>query len=78
VSIFDLLDRILLVAGRSVKLRLEGIQLLPPYIAIGFDQIAIAEDRGEVVVKMGELQSIKHLAKYGRPMCVDSYCGWCL
>jgi len=75
VSIFDLIDRISFGAGRSTRLRKEGIRLLPPYIAMGFDQIAIYEDRDGVIVKMGELQSIKHLTKYGRPMYVDSYCG---
>jgi hypothetical protein len=52
---------------------MEGVHILPPYIAVGFDQIVISEDRDGVAVKMGELQSMKHLAKYGRPLYVDYY-----
>jgi len=40
---------------------------------VGFDQIVISEVRDGVAVKMGDLQSIKHLAKYGRPMYVDFF-----
>lgn len=49
----------------SLKLIREMARLLPPYMALGFDHHAIANSR---TVTIGELQSIKHLAQYGRPL----------
>jgi len=43
-------------------------RLLSPYIALGFDQHMIAESKEEKTITMGELQTIEHLAKYGRPL----------
>jgi hypothetical protein len=40
--------------------------MLPPYVTLGFDQHAIGNQPR--IVTMGELQSIKHLSKYGRPL----------
>jgi len=47
-------------------------RLLPPYVALGFDHHAIANAQEPRAVTMGELQSIKHLAQYGRPLWVGS------
>ena len=44
------------------------IRLLPPYVALGFDQHMIANRQTPRTVTMGELQSIKHLSQYGRPL----------
>ena len=51
----------------SLRLGNELRKLLLPYIALDFDQ-NVVEDRQEVIVTMGELQSLKHFATYGRPM----------
>jgi uncharacterized protein YlbG (UPF0298 family) len=57
--------------ARSLRHRQEIVHLMPPYIALGFDQNAISKDRAAVTVNMGFLQSIKHLSTYGRPMYVN-------
>lgn len=51
----------------SLKLIREMARLLPPYVALGFDHHAIAHAPKPQTVTIGELQSIKHLAQYGRP-----------
>ena len=51
-----------------LSLRLKELRkLLPPYIALDFDQNTVA-NQPETTATIGELQSIKHLANYGRPM----------
>jgi hypothetical protein len=52
----------------SLKLIREMARLLPPYMALGFDHHAIANAQEPRTVTIGELQSIKHLAQYGRPL----------
>ena len=52
----------------SLKLIQEVARLLPPYTALGFDHHAIANAQKPRTVTIGELQSIKHLAQYGRPL----------
>jgi hypothetical protein len=52
----------------SSKLQSELRRLLPSFIALGFDQHAIAESKEGKTVTMGELQTIEHLAQYGRPL----------
>jgi hypothetical protein len=37
-------------------------------MALGFDHHAIANAQERRTVTMGELQSIKHLVQYGRPL----------
>ena len=51
----------------SLRLGNELQKLLPPYIALDFDQ-NVLKGRQEVTAKIGELQSLEHLATYGRPM----------
>lgn len=46
----------------------EVSSLLPPYVAVGFDQHLINKNRAKTTVRMGYLQSIDHLAEYGRPL----------
>ncbi|KIM44537.1 hypothetical protein M413DRAFT_25012 [Hebeloma cylindrosporum] len=59
----------------SLRLRKELAQFLPPYIAFGFDQNVIFDnpDQAPMTATMGELQSIKHLCKYGRPIWNAQY-----
>jgi hypothetical protein len=52
----------------SLRLRKEVEGLLGPYIALGFDQNVICQNRALVTVTIGELQSIEYLSRYGRPM----------
>ena len=49
----------------SLRLLSELKRLVPPYIAVGFDQNAIFTDKAPVTVNMGLLQFIKHLSLYG-------------
>ena len=56
----------------SLRLRSELTKLVPPYIAIGFDQNAIFTNKAPARVNMGTLHSIKHLSLYGLPMYVNS------
>ena len=53
-----------------LRLKLEVVRLLPPYVALGFDQRMIARSRAEKVALMGEFQIIEHLSQYGRPLYV--------
>ena len=46
------------------------MKLLAPYFALGFDQMMIQSPKSPKYVKMGELRSLSHLCKYGRPLCV--------
>ena len=64
----DLVVRISCNVVHSLRLRQEIERLLEPYIALGFDQNVICQNRASVTVTMGDLQSIKNLSKYGRPM----------
>lgn len=58
----------------SLKLKMELARLLPPYIDLGFDQRVIAMGRVVVSVRMGEMQTIEFLSRYGRPMYVYLAC----
>ena len=58
----------------SLKLKMELARLLHPYIDLGFDQRAIAMGREVVNVRMGEMQTIEFLSRYGRPMYVYLAC----
>jgi hypothetical protein len=58
----------------SLKLKAELTRLLPPYIDLGFDQRAIAMRTEVVSVRMGEMQTIEFLCRYGRPMYVYFAC----
>ena len=64
----DLVVRISCNVVLSLRLRREIERLLGPYIALGFDQNVICQNRASATVTMGELQSIENLSKYGRPM----------
>lgn len=58
---------------RSLRLH-DEVQGLPlPYVALGFDQNAIFTVQAPIKVTMGYLQSIEHLATYGRPMYVNPF-----
>jgi hypothetical protein len=74
VFIFGPADYILHNLVLSLRLRKEVERLLAPYIALGFDQNVTSENRSQVTVRMGYLQSIEHLSRYGRPMYVNSPC----
>jgi hypothetical protein len=50
----------------SLRLSKEMRTFLPPYIALDFDQHV--HKGQEVTATIGSLQSIGHLATYGRPM----------
>ena len=59
---------------RSPRLSKEMRQLLPPYIALDFDNQGLPE----VTVTIGKLQSLMHLASYGRPLYAALVlCGRC-
>ena len=61
----------------SLRLGKELRQLLAPYIALDFDQ-NVFKGQPEVTATIGELQSLEHLASYGRPMyAVLILCGGC-
>ena len=45
-------------------------QLLPPYIALDFDQRVIADNRTQTNFRIGTFATIEHLARYGRPLYV--------
>jgi hypothetical protein len=61
----------------SMRLGKELRQLLAPYIALDFDQ-NVFKGQPEVTATIGELQSLEHLASYGRPMyAVLILCGGC-
>ena len=46
------------------------MELLPPYVALGFDHKMVGKKREQVVSTMGTLRSIEHLSQYGRPLYV--------
>ncbi|KIL57071.1 hypothetical protein M378DRAFT_16508 [Amanita muscaria Koide BX008] len=52
----------------SLRLRDEIVQLLPPYVALGFDQHQIYKEKKEIIATMDHFQTIEHLAQYGRPL----------
>ena len=52
----------------SLRLRKELQRLLEPYSALDFDQNVISDSRKPLILTMGELKSISHLSKYGRPL----------
>ena len=58
---------VLISHRRIIVLSLRLGKLLLPYIALDFDQ-NVLKGRQEVTAKIGELQSLEHLATYGRPM----------
>jgi hypothetical protein len=53
---------------------MEMAHLPSPYISLGFDQRAIANDGAAVSVSMGKMQTIEFLSQYGRPLYVDLTC----
>ena len=69
---FDLVDNTLHIIVLSLRLRLEIERLMEPYIALGYDQNVICENRALVTATMGYLRSIEHVSRYGRPMYVNS------
>ncbi|KAM6495125.1 hypothetical protein JOM56_009748 [Amanita muscaria] len=52
----------------SFRLVTEIAQLLPPYITLGFDQYHVHKEEKEITARMGDFQTIEHLAQYGRPL----------
>ncbi|KIL60391.1 hypothetical protein M378DRAFT_26527 [Amanita muscaria Koide BX008] len=52
----------------SLRLRDEIVELLPPYIGLGFDQHEIYKEKKEIITTMDHFQTIEHLAQYGRPL----------
>ena len=54
----------------SLRLRKELETLLPPYIALDFDQNMPVGGGTAAAVKFAQLRSLEHLAKYGRPLYV--------
>ena len=50
--------------GHSARLRSESMELLPPYVALGFDHKMVGKKREQVVSTMGTLRSIEHLSLY--------------
>jgi hypothetical protein len=52
----------------SMRLREEIEELMPPFLALGFDQHAIDKKQEPEVCCMGDLKRIEHLCKYGRPI----------
>ena len=54
----------------SLKLRKELRRLVPPYIALDFDQHAILRNGTETDFRMGTFETVEHLAQYGRPLYV--------
>ena len=51
----------------SLRLVKEVQTLIPPYIGLDFDQ-NVRKGLQEVTATIGELQSLEHLATYGRPL----------
>jgi hypothetical protein len=48
-------------------------QLVPPYIALGFDHnLTTQSDREVKNARMGDFQTIEYLSQFGRPMCAVS------
>ena len=60
-------------AGLSLKLRQELSRLVPPYIALDFDQQVITRDQTQADIRIRDFQSIQHLAQYGRPLYAVPY-----
>ena len=56
----------------SLRLSNELRKLLAPFIALDFDQ-NVFKGQPEVTATIGEFQSLKHLASYGRPMYAVSF-----
>jgi hypothetical protein len=56
----------------SLRLKTEIMSLLPPYIALGFDQNAIAGNQTPKHVTVAQLQTLEHLSQYGRPLYMVS------
>ena len=54
----------------SIQLSDEVKGLMPPYFALGFDQNVVAQPMSPKCVTMGDLRSLQHICKYGRPMYV--------
>jgi len=52
----------------SLKLRNELRRLVPPYIALDFDQHVINSSQSALDVPVSQLDTIEHLARYGRPL----------
>jgi hypothetical protein len=67
-SLFYCTSRTDTKTGSSLKLSSEMEVLIPPFISLGFDQHMIAEREQAKRVTIGELQSLGHCCKYGRPL----------
>ena len=71
VSLLFFLSCVLISHRRIIVLSLRLVnelqKLLLPYIALDFDQ-NVLKGQQEVTATIGELQSLEHLATYGRPM----------
>lgn len=52
----------------SLRLRRGLKRLMKPFIGVGFDQNAIYPGGVHMTTTIGELQSVEHLATYGRPL----------
>jgi hypothetical protein len=61
----------------SLKLKQEHSKLVPPYIALDFDQHAISQDRITGGIHVADFETMKHLVKYGRPLYVFLPCFSC-
>ncbi|TFK75164.1 hypothetical protein BDN72DRAFT_561208 [Pluteus cervinus] len=53
---------------QSLRTRLEVATVLPPFFALGFDQIITKSNQTVTSYTMGEISSLNHIAKYGRPL----------
>jgi hypothetical protein len=58
----------------SLRLKDELKRLLLPYLALGFDQNMIVNGRAAKSITIGELQTVEHLCKYGRPLYAALVC----
>ena len=54
----------------SALLKGQFARILPPYIDLGFDQqaIAIAKNEAGVSIRMQDIETLKFVSQYGRPM----------
>ncbi|KAF8327857.1 hypothetical protein F5887DRAFT_924568 [Amanita rubescens] len=52
----------------SARLKEEISRILPPYIDLGFDQQVITKSRAAVTIRMRDMETIKFISQYGRPM----------
>ena len=67
-SVPPLLVGLWLMEETALQLKAKLARLLPPYVALGFDQRMVARNRAPVTARMGDFQTIEHLSQYGRPL----------